>query len=118
MSNRKRTYTDTEAISHILEWIENDKEEEGEDDLVELYGDEAEGRDNDDGDENSNNNGMETTNVPNLSLPGCSNIGSPLPVEENDVDFVYATNLLTKTVEENDIEVVIPVVTKCKRGQC
>ena len=57
MSNRKRTYTDSEAISHILEWIENDKEEEGEDDLVELYGDEAEGRDSDDGDENSNNNG-------------------------------------------------------------
>ena len=58
---------------------------------------------------------METTNVPNLSLPGCSNISSPLPVEENDVDFVYATNLLTKTVEENDIEVVIPVVTHVPR---
>ena len=112
MSNRKRTYTDTEAISHILEWIENDKEEEGEDDLVELYRDEAEGRD---GHENSNNNGMETTNLSNLSLPGCSNISSPLPVEENDVDFVYATNLLTKTVEENDIEVVIPVVTHVPR---
>ena len=52
---------------------------------------------------------METTNVPNLSLPGSSNISSPLPVEEND--FVYATNLLTKTVEENDIEGFIPVVT-------
>ena len=103
MSNRKRTYTDTEAISHILEWIENDKEE-GEDDLVESYRDEAEGRDSDDGDENSNNNGMETTNVPNLSLPGSSTISSPLPVEENDVDFVNATNLLTKTVEENDID--------------
>ena len=90
MSNRKRTYTDTEAISHILEWIENDQEE-GEDDLVELYGDEAEGRDSDDGDENSNNNGMETTNVPNLSLPGSSNNSSPLHVEAND--FVYATNL-------------------------
>ena len=76
MSNRNRTYTDTEVISHILEWIENDKEEEGEDDLVELYGDEAEGRDSDDGDENSNNNGMETTNVPNLSLPGSSNNSS------------------------------------------
>ena len=34
-----------------------------------------------------------------------------MPVEENDVDFVNATNLLTKTVEENDIEGVIPVVT-------
>ena len=90
MSNRNRTYTDTEAISHILEWIENCKEEEREDDLVELYGDEAEGRDSDDGDENSNNNGMETTNVPNLSLPGSSNNSSPLPVEENN--FVYATN--------------------------
>ena len=66
MSNRKRTCTDTEAISHILEWIENDKEDEREDDLVELYGDEAEGRDSDDGDENSNNNGMETTNLPNF----------------------------------------------------
>ena len=48
MSNRKRTYTAIEAISHILEWIENDKEEEGE---VELYGDEAEGGDSDDGEE-------------------------------------------------------------------
>ena len=113
VSNRKTTYTDTEAIIHILEWIENDKEE-GEDDLVELYGDEAEGRDSDgDGGENSNNNGMETTNLPNLYLPGSSNNSSPLPVEEND--FVYATKLLTKTIEENDIEGVIPVVTHAPR---
>ena len=62
-----------------------------------------------------NNNWMETTNVPNLSLSGSSNISSPLPGEENDVDFVYATNLLTKTVEENDIEDVIPVVTHVPR---
>ena len=113
MSNRRRTYTDTEAISHILEWIENDKEEEGEDDLAELYGDEAEGRDSNDGEENSNNNGMGIKNVPNLSLPGSSNNSSPLHVEEND--FVYATNLLTKTVEENDIEGAIPVVTRVPR---
>ena len=52
---------------------------------------------------------------PILFLPGSSNISSPLSVEENDVDFVNATNLLTKTVEENDIEGVIPVVTRVPR---